>query len=229
MATIGAFRWIAAIIAASTLAWGGSAAAADDVHWATGAVMQRRLADEVNIQWANNPLRQAIEHLSRVKRVAILIDRRVDPGQRLEITLSGVPLEAALRTIASRAGLGVSRLGNVVYLGPAPVAKRLPAVAAAMQEDVRGLPPSMQRKYRQSKRLAWEDLATPRDLLTELGRGAGLTIDGLQQMPHDLWAAADLPPISLVDRLTLVAIQFDLAFKITDGGKRLELVHLPPE
>ena len=46
-------------------------------------------------------------------------------------------------------------------------------------------------------------------------------------MPHDLWAAADLPPISLVDRLTLIAIQFDLTFKVAEHGKRLELVPVP--
>ena len=54
-----------------------------------------------------------------------------------------------------------------------------------------------------------------------------MTIAGLDQVPHDLWAAADLPPMSLVDRLTLIAIQFDLTFTIAADGAQVELVPVP--
>ena len=50
--------------------------------------------------------------------------------------------------------------------------------------------------------------------LAQLGQRSGVEITGLEQVPHDLWAAADLPPISLVARLTLIAVQFDLTFKV---------------
>jgi len=60
---------------------------------------------------SGNPLRAAITSLSQAQQVAILIDRRVDPGQKLELTLKDVPMESALQTIADRCGLGVSRLG----------------------------------------------------------------------------------------------------------------------
>ena len=63
--------------------------------------------------------------LSRAQRVAVLIDRRVDPNQKLDLQLSGVPMDAALQQIADRCGLGVSRLGAVVYLGPPPAADHL--------------------------------------------------------------------------------------------------------
>ena len=220
---------MAAIVAANSLVWGGVADAADTTHWAIGTVLQRRLQDEVTIRWANNPLRPAIRHLSLAKHVAILIDRRVDPDQKLDVSLKDVPLESALQTIARRADLGASRLSNVVYLGPVSAAVRLRGVAAALEKEVRRLPSGIQRKYLLPKRLVWEDLATPRDLVAQLARENGLTITGLDKVPHDLWAAADLPPISLVDRLTLIAIQFDLTFAVADGGRRLKLVTLPSE
>jgi hypothetical protein len=223
-------RWAAAILAAGTLVWGGSAVAADAPHWATGTNLQRKLAtDKVSIQWAGNPLRRAIRSLSQAVQVAILIDRRVDPDQKLDLSLKDVPLGAALQAIAGRLDLGVSRLGNVVYLGPASVAERLPAVAKALEKDVRRLPTAVQRKYLSTRRLAWDDLAVPRDLLAGLARDSGLSIAGLENVPHDLWAAADLPPLSLIDRLTLIAIQFDLSFKVADGGRRLEVVAAPSE
>lgn len=216
--------WIWLFLATIPLSWGGGATADEKTPWATGTVFQRRLADPVTIQWANIPLRQAIERLARVKRVAIVIDRRVDPTQKLNLSVRDMPLEAALREIASRQGLGVAKLGNIVYFGPASVAERLPAVATSMDKDVRRLPPSKQRKFFSTKRMTWDDLAQPRELLAQLARESGLKIEGLDKMPHDLWAATELPPLTLVHRLTLVAIQFDLVFKVAADGRRLDLV-----
>jgi hypothetical protein len=48
-------------------------------------------------------------------------------------------------------------------------------------------------------------------------------------VPHDLWAAADLPALAWVDRLTLVAIQFDLTFKISADGRQITLIAVPAE
>jgi hypothetical protein len=214
---------LAAIVLATVLVSESFAGAQDRVSWATGAAFQRQLSEPVRILWAENPLRPAIEGLSRAKKVAILIDRRVDPSQKIDISVKEAPLESALLAIARSRGLGVARLGSVVYLGPASAVERVGAIAAALEKSVRRLPPAMRRKWRQTERLGWEDLATPRGLLTELARESGLEIDGLVLVPHDLWAAADLPPMPLTERLTLIAVQFDLAPKIVASGQRVEL------
>ncbi len=215
------------LVVAVTVAWQCAALYAGQVNWATGPALQKQLAEPVDIYWANNPLRQAIGNLSRTRRVAVLIDRRVDPGRELNVSLKGVPLESALRQIARPRGLDVSRLGDVFYLGPAADADRLNAVSTEFKEKIRRLPYAMRRKYSLRKKLAWDDLAEPREILKILGRRNGLAIDHLDRVPHDLWAAADLPPISLAGRLTLIAFQFDLTFKIAADGVRLELVPLP--
>ncbi len=219
---------IAAALALPALARTSAADAADDVHWATGAAFRNALSREIDIFWSSNPLRPAIGSLSRAQRVAILIDRRVDPSQRLDLKLEGVPLIAVLQQAADQSGLGISQLGAVVYLGPLSAANRLSTVAATLEKDVRRLPATAQRKFLQQKPLAWEDLATPRDLLVQLGQQSGVKLAGLERVPHDLWAAADLPSLSLVDRLTLIAIQFDLTFSVAAEGSRADLVS-PPE
>jgi hypothetical protein len=218
---------IAAVMAVSAFVCPGVANAADRTQWATGAALQKALSQEIDILWSGNPLRQAIESLSHAQRVAVLIDRRIDPGQKLDLKLDGVPMESALQKIADRCGMGVSRLGAVVYLGPPPAAEQLRTLATEFEKNVRRLPSATQRKFSQPKLLAWEDLATPRDLLADLGRQSGLKIAGLEQVPHDLWAAADLPPISLIDRLTLIAVQFDLTFTVAADGTQVELVPVP--
>jgi hypothetical protein len=220
---------IVAIIGMGTFVCSDVADAAGRTDWATRANLQRALAEPCDILWAGNPLRQAIGSLSSARKVAIVIDRRVDPGQKLDVSLKGVPLETAIQTIAKGRGLGVAQLGSVVYLGPPAAVEHLPAIAAMLDQDTRRLPSSVRQKYRQMKALAWDDLATPRELLGQVADQSSLKIKGLELVPHDLWAAADLPPMTLADRLALIAVQFDLALKTADRGETIELVRLPQE
>jgi hypothetical protein len=222
--TLAKLHWLAAGVFAAILSTlGNPLCAAEQINWATGADLQKRLAQPVSIVWQNNPLRNALTAVSRTQRVAILIDRRVDPNQKLDLKLTDTPLHSVLQTIADRCGLEVARLNNVVYFGPRSAAAQLRPSSAALAQAARRLPKPAQRKFFLSKPMAWEDLATPRDLLTLLARQNNLELAGLDRVPHDLWAAADLPPMTLVDRLSLIALQFDLAIEISDDGQRLEL------
>jgi hypothetical protein len=169
-------------------------------------------------------LRQAIRSLSRTQQVAMLLDRRVDPGRELEMKLDEVPLGTALHQIAQNQGLGVSLLGPVAYFGPPAVAARLRTLSAVRTEEVRKLPPTVARPFFQAKPIAWPDFATPRNLLQELAEQNNFVIEGLAQVPHDLWAGTELPALSLVERLTLIAVQFDLTFTVSADGKTVTLL-----
>ena len=96
-------------------------------------------------------MRPAIESLSRARKVAVLIDRRVDPSQKLDISLADMPLESALQAIARSRGLDVACLGSVVYVGPPAAVENLGIVAAALETSVRRLPSAARRKYHQTE------------------------------------------------------------------------------
>jgi hypothetical protein len=222
----------AAAVLFATLVGAGSALADTASNWATGAELKSLLAQPVGpggITWSASPLRQALGDLSQAKRLAILIDRRVDPGQLLKLQLQNVSLEAALELIARDRQLGVSQFGPVSYFGPPTVASRLRTIAALRAEDARRFPATAARRYLLAERMKWADFATPRELLTSLAEQNRLTILGLDRVPHDLWAAADLPPLSLVDRLTLILVQFDLTFQVSSDGKTITLVPVPDD
>ncbi len=223
------FQAVALTVAGYFLVFQGDLPAAEKAPWVTGTELQQRLGQSVDILWSGTPLRDALTSLSRAQHVAILLDRRVDPGQKLDLTIRNVPMKQALQMVADRCNLGIARLGSVVYLGPATSAQRLRPLSQAFQQTSRHLSPAIQQKLLLRKTTVWEDLVTPGELLTQLSEKNGVEIVGLDQIPHDLWAAAELPSLSLADRLTLIAIQFDLSFKASADGNQLELAPIPED
>jgi hypothetical protein len=223
------FCWAIATLV-GTAALGAAAARAEPpTAWLTGVALQKRLAQPVDVYWSGTPLRQAVTRLSRTERVAVLIDRRVDPGQECNLKRSRLPLGTVLEDIAASQGLGLSWLGPVAYLGPPPFTSRVRTLAELRREEALRLPVRAGRKFLLPKRITWDDFAAPRELLAELAAESGIEIFGLDQVPHDLWAAADLPPLSLVERLTLVAGQFDLTFQVAADGGSVALVPVPDD
>jgi len=201
--------------------------AGQGLPWLTGPALQRQLAEPVGVNWSAVPLRDAATTLSTKHRVALLIDRRVDPDQRLDLTLNDVPLEQTLTALAHRGRAGITRLPALVYLGPPETALRLRAAVELVRQQVRGLGESRGKLLLESRPLRWPDLASPRDVLTELAHGAGLTVSGMEQIPHDLWAAADLPALPLYERLLLVSVQYDLVPLADAAGHAVVLTPLP--
>ncbi len=223
-------------VAAVIPAHGSGAAVAQDagpsgaaVSWTTGADLAERLSTPVGVTLRGSPLREGLYRLGRTQRVAVLLDRRIDPGQELDVVLNQVPLAEALQQIADAGSMGVSQLGALFYFGPPPAAAKLRTLAAMKREELQRLPRDVALRLAQSRRWRWDDLATPRELLAALAKEGRFELEGLEQVPHDLWAGADLPPLALLDRLTLLALQFGLTFSVSPDGAIVRLVPLPAE
>jgi len=206
-----------------------AAGAEPPVAWLDGTSLEQRLRTPVDVFWSGTPLRQAIVSLAENQRAAVLIDRRVDPGQKLDLEWNDLPLGDIYRRVAESRQLGVVWLGPVAYFGPVQVTSRTRTLAELRRGEVRRLPAAAARKLLRPERMRWDDFATPRDLLARLAAESRIEISGLEQVPHDLWAGADLPALSLVDRLTLVAGQFDLTFEMAADASAVALVPVPDE
>lgn len=200
---------------------------ADDGPWLTGEPLHSALSQKVTVVWSNIPVRQALEGLCKSQKVAILLDRRIDPDRKIEFSLDDLPLSDGFQQIASRLGVGTTLLGAVAYFGPVATAGRLPAVAALRRQDVEKLPPASRARWTQPHPWKWDDLAAPRDLSTALAQEAGVTVRNPELVPADLWAHADLPPLTLPERLTLLLAQFDLTYELSADGKSLRLIPIP--
>ncbi len=221
-------RLFGALAAVALLAvWCGRIVAAEAPRWATGGEFQRRLDTPIDVLWGDSPLRDAMGGLARRYGVAMVIDRRVDPGKLVTVSVSDVPLRRVLAVVAEQQNLGVSFPGPLVYLGPPRHTARLRTLIEQCREGARRLPASASRTLLQARPMNWSDFATPKDLLARLAEENGLRLAGLEQIPHDLWAAADLPPRPLVDRLSLIAGQFDLTLQLAADGATVALVPIP--
>jgi hypothetical protein len=200
-----------------------------EAQYRGNAGVKAQLRQTVSIAWTEVPLRQALDNLSQVYSVPVLIDRRVDPGKKLTLTLKDIPLSQIFGEIATTARIGYCQFGPLAYFGPSQVTSRLRTVAAMRREELRKLPSAVARKFLQAKRMKWDDFAMPRELLDKLSAESRIEFDGLQRVGHDLWAATNIPPMSLVDRITILVGQFGLTFKVSKDGKQVALVDFPSQ
>ena len=208
----------------------GAASAAEETSptmWKTGQELERQLDTALGITWAGNPLRRAVGNLARTQQVAIFVDRRVDPEQELQFSVNDVALRHVLQRLAEDLKLGTCRVGPVSYLGPKSAADALGTLTAIKDEQSRRLPADVRGRLARTKPLRWAELSTPRELLGQFTQEADFRLEGLEQIPHDLWPAVDLPSLTLTQRLSLLLIGFDLTFEVSEDGRTIQLTPLP--
>jgi hypothetical protein len=114
----------------------------------------------------------------------------------------------------------------VLYVGPPEAAAKLRTLAALRRAEAGALPADLRLALATKKAVGWDDLEEPRTLLATWTAEAGLRPAG-DGVPHDLWRAARWPALSLVDRLTLLAIGFDRTFAVDSASRTLTLVPIP--
>jgi hypothetical protein len=199
-------------------------AATPATGWLTGSRLQTQLDSVVSLRLAGQPLRNSLEHIAEAYQVAIFLDRRVDPGQLFELQVTDVSLEKGLATLAERKHLGLSLVGSTMYFGPAEAAKDIQTLSVLAAEEVEQVPKARQSVLRKAEPLAWKELSTPRELIEQTAKSAGLKLVGLERVPHDLWPAGSWPAMSVTDRLTLLAIGFDLQVRVSKAGDAVALV-----
>ena len=194
--------------------------------WLTGTAWREGVDSPVSVEWSGVPLRQALERLGQAQRLAVLIDRRVDPEQAISMQATQQSLRQIVEQVATGQRAGVAFWEPLVYIGPAPVARDVRTWSAIVREEVLAAPAATRARFTRVSRGGWPVLSRPRDLLDQLAAEAGVSLTPLVTVEHDLWAGADLPPMTWTDRVLVVAVQLGLRPKISADGQRVTLVPL---
>jgi hypothetical protein len=199
-------------------------------HYRTGHRLTTALQQPISASWKGVPLRTVLRRLSHEREVAILLDRRVDPDQLVQVETGDRPFRSAVNEVARTTQLGVTQVGNCLVVAPPIPVLRLRTLIALRDTELSraaSLSGSATQLRAQRATIAWDDLERPADIVSRIGRQFGLTIVGLDQIPHDLWAGATLPEVTAVEALSLVLNQFDLTFEWVPRESSVRLVRVP--
>lgn len=221
-------RWSWPLLLAGLLLACCGTATADDVRFLTGSSFRHELTQPIGITRDRAELRPFLRGLAAERRVAILLDRRIDPGTELDANLPPLEFQAAIRTLAVQAGAGVSVVGDTLYVGPRTGTGVIRTLVALREAELGELSDrGRQFELAQTETFAWNDLDRPADLLLRIAQRYGLTVEGLEHVPHDLWAGSTIAGVTAAEALSLILIQFDLNFEWIDGAGGVRVGLLP--
>jgi hypothetical protein len=205
------------------------AAAQQPIAWRQGGDFQNALAAEVWLSQPARPVRPFLKDLSEAQRVVIFVDRRIDTSRSVPLEVSGQSLEFVLRQIAEALNGSLCCVDSVVYIGPVAAAERLATLAANKRDQAAKSPRGAREKWLRREPWRWEELSTPKELLSELAERSEISLENIDVVPHDLWPSVALPPLPLIDRFTLVLAGFDLTLEFGSNGEAARIVASPDD
>jgi len=183
-----------------------------------------QLERRVTVHWQHQQLVVAVDRLARHQGLTIWLDRRIDPQQLIQLEATDEPLGQLLERLADQLQVGVSWVGEVIYLGPADAANALASLVQRARESLSRAEGIVGPSMLQSESSDWPRLTRPRELLSGLFQDARVPLVGTEQIPHDLWSERELPPLALIDRAVLVLVGFDLTCEMAPGGRACQIL-----
>lgn len=195
----------------------------------TAAELRAKLELRTSISLTGSQLRSAAVAIARSGDVPLAVDRRVDPETPIELSAIDLPLEQVWRRFVDAAGLGYATFGPLVYVGPQATARDLNTLAALRRDEAERLPPPLKTKLLQAAAVSREAPCDVRELWNGLAAEAGLKTLNAERMPFDLWPKIEWAPLPLVDRLSLVAAEFELTFHIDPTARTISLEPRPDD
>ena len=134
-----------------------------------------------SVHWERVPLGDAVERLKAVSGVSVFLDRRVDPNQRINLSMQHAAAEEIVAQLAAACSLGHCRLERLFYVGPPRTADRLRALAALRRKDVAALAADGRRTTSTRRRIVWRTSGCTSSLRTAISRGPapGSTISSI--------------------------------------------------
>ncbi len=202
---------------------------ADPGDWQTGSAVDRQLEQPLKGSWKDIPLRHMLQALAQSQRVAIFLDRRVDPDQPVTFDAGGDSLAVVLARLTGQLQLGHCLVDSTIYIGPQDTTAKLATVAEVLHQFLGQLPEPFNKQAARRVAMKWDRLASPRPLVAEQLRQAGIQVAQPESIPHDLWAAGELPPMPLAHRLAILLAGFNKTFTVAGDPPSMSLFPMPEE
>ena len=186
-------------------------------------VLETRLAP-VSASWNEAALRVLLDQFAMRRKRPIFLDRRVDPTVLQSLVLNDQTTEQVVWKVAEKNGLGVSRVGELLYVGPKETAARLPNVIEELAKQLQKLPKELRSKWTRRSEVFWPQATTTKELQQWFIDQHGIVLD--RSLPHDVWPAGDWPALSLNEQLSLLLAGFDCSFKVAEDGVSIGVIRM---
>ncbi|MEX0718330.1 MAG: hypothetical protein WD066_17175 [Planctomycetaceae bacterium] len=193
----------------------------------TGLAFRESLDRGMSVSWKNVPRRDVFRRVADNLRVALLLDRRIDPTATVDLDAAQLTGRGVLDRLSREAAASCATIGNTVYVGPPERAALLEALVKKRAAEFSWIAPRLpfERQRELARRtIHWNDLDSSTEIVAEIANEFGLEIEGMDLVPHDLWASWTLPEASASEALSLALIQFDLTFDWIEEARGIRIV-----
>ena len=203
----------------------------NEIAWLINGALSEHNSLPISVMWRDAELKDRLMRFSQTQRVAIFLDRRIDPSTIINLTSNNVTTEQFLLEIAQQIDVGICQIENVYYLGPKKTANSLASTNESLLKSAGKFGKRTQIRWNKNESLRTESVVEPKQLLIEIAKANDIQIDGINGIPHDLWTRLNLPASSLACRISLLLAGFDKSFQFSGTGKTIEIVDFqsPPQ
>ncbi len=176
-----------------------------------GREFKKTLSSLISVSWKNRQLRDGIQSLSRHYGISIILDRRVNPNQLLNLNIKDTSLINVLKKTGETCRASLSILPGAIYIGPENVSSSLRSLIFVKQLQIEEFKNGTFSTRKIS--IQWNDLDQPRKIFEKVAREFQITISNLDLIPHDLWTSGSLSGVSFSEIASIILIQYDLTYK----------------
>lgn len=192
-----------------------------------GSAFVRELDKPLGVNRDRVELRELLERLSDERKLAIVLDRRVDLSRKISVKILPMRVHDAIEAIARQVDITTRIVGNTIVVGPESGIGRLRTICMLRGLELDNLGDAAKgRRFELARTLtlAWDDLDRPADVISRVAEQARLQVAGLELVPHDLWARGCIVEMTPAEALSWVLGQYDLTFQWTDGAQGVQIV-----
>lgn len=218
------FVWVI-YFAAPTILFGQSTDS--QIQWRVGKALDRYTNASFSGLMSKAPIGTRLKKFATSQRVGLFIDRRVDPSLKLSISIQNGTIEQFFWGIADSLDLGVCKIDDLYYMADKDVSAALPIAWSNLKKA--------DSEQRSKSDVAWtardslssSSVVSPKSLLLALSDRHGFSIDNPDEVPHDLWAGFETPPLTLEGRVAILLAGFGKWYERSSDGKSIKIIDFP--
>jgi hypothetical protein len=194
------------------------------------AAFNRALNEPLTARFDEIELGTLLKTLGDERRLAFLLDRRIDPSREVSWRTGGEPFLEVIADRLSADHASARAIGSTVFVGPEESLQKLRTVITLRMEELeaKGQPAlKLQFAVRRDHSIPWDEATEPRVVLAEIQQRWGIAIQGVEEVPYDLWPAGLMNDVNFVQALSLILIQYDRTFEWGKDGTSVTIVPMP--